>query len=123
MNVSYEKKQRFVEVTWDRPPLNVFDIKLLRELDEALSLCAREVSSDVIVLRGAGERSFSAGVDIRDHTREKVPEMLDVVHGAMRKLLALPQVTIAQVRGLCLGGGCELASCCDFILASEDSSF
>ena len=62
MNVSYEKKQRFVEVTWDRPPLNVFDIKLLRELDEALSLCTREVSSDVIVLRGAGERAFSAGV-------------------------------------------------------------
>jgi cyclohexa-1,5-dienecarbonyl-CoA hydratase len=123
MNVSYEKKQRFVEVTWDRPPLNVFDIKLLRELDEALSLCAREVSSDVIVLRGAGERAFSAGVDIRDHTPEKVPEMLEAVHGVIRKLLALPQVTVAAVRGVCLGGGLEIASSCDLVVASEESSF
>jgi cyclohexa-1,5-dienecarbonyl-CoA hydratase len=75
------------------------------------------------VLRGGGGRAFSAGVDIKDHTREKVPEMLAVVHGVMRKLLAVPQVTIAEIRGVCLGGGCELASCCDFIVASEDSSF
>jgi cyclohexa-1,5-dienecarbonyl-CoA hydratase len=38
-------------------------------------------------------------------------------------MLALPQVTIAGVRGLCLGGGCELASCCDMIVATEDSVF
>ena len=49
--------------------------------------------------------------------------MLEVVHGVMRKLLVLPQVTVALVRGSCLGGGLELASCCDFILASEESSF
>jgi cyclohexa-1,5-dienecarbonyl-CoA hydratase len=92
-------------------------------LDEALSLCAREVSSDVIVLRGAGERAFSAGVDIRDHTPEKVPEMLEAVHGVIRKLLALPQVTVAAVRGVCLGGGLEIASSCDLVVASEESSF
>ncbi|HEY7322920.1 MAG TPA: enoyl-CoA hydratase/isomerase family protein, partial [Candidatus Binatia bacterium] len=78
---------------------------------------------DVIVIEGAGQRAFSAGVDIRDHTRESVPEMLDVVHGVIRKLLAIPQVTVALVRGVCLGGGCELASSCDFVVASEDSSF
>jgi cyclohexa-1,5-dienecarbonyl-CoA hydratase len=49
--------------------------------------------------------------------------MLDVVHGVIRKLLALPQVTIAVVRGVCLGGGCELASSCDLVVASEESSF
>src|SRR6266850_1796223 len=48
--------------------------------------------------------------------REK-PQALD------GKLLALPQVTIAVVRGVCLGGGCELASSCDLVVASEESSF
>jgi cyclohexa-1,5-dienecarbonyl-CoA hydratase len=123
MTVQVKKAGRVMSITWERAPLNVFNITLLREFGSVLDACAAQQDVDVVVLRGAGERSFSAGVDIRDHTREKAPEMLDVVHGAMRKLLALPQVTIAQVQGLCLGGGCELASCCDFILASEDSSF
>jgi enoyl-CoA hydratase/carnithine racemase len=49
--------------------------------------------------------------------------MLDVVHGVIRKLFTVPQVTIAAVQGVCLGGGCELATSCDFVLASEESSF
>jgi cyclohexa-1,5-dienecarbonyl-CoA hydratase len=107
----------------DRAPLNVLNIRLLRDLDAALTACAADSAVDVIVIEGAGQRAFSAGVDIRDHTRESVPEMLDVVHGVIRKLLAIPQVTVAVVRGVCLGGGCELASSCDFVVASEDSSF
>ena len=45
------------------------------------------------------------------------------MHGVIRKLFAVPQITIALVRGVCLGGGCELASSCDFVIASEDSTF
>ena len=123
VGVKVESKERVVHVTLDRPPLNVLDITLLRELDAVLARCAQDSTSDAIVIQGAGQRAFSAGVDIRDHTREKVPEMLDVVHGVIRKLLVLPQVTIARVYGLCLGGGCELASSCDFVIASEDSTF
>jgi len=123
MNVNVDKNDRLQTITWDRPPLNVLDIVLLRELDEILQRCATDASVDVVILQGQGARAFSAGVDIKDHTKEKVPEMLDVVHGVIRKLLALPQVTIAAVRGACLGGGCEVASVCDFIIASEESSF
>src|SRR4051812_40183362 len=123
MNVHVEKSARAATLTIDRPPLNVLDIALLRELDGILTTLANDATLDVVVLRGAGERAFSAGVDIKDHTVAKVPEMLAVVHGAMRKLLALPQVTVAAVRGLCLGGGCELASCCDMVLATDDSQF
>jgi cyclohexa-1,5-dienecarbonyl-CoA hydratase len=123
MSVRVQRAGRLISITLDRPPLNVLDIALLRELDAAMDTCTAEKGVAAVVLRGSGERAFSAGVDIKDHTREKVPEMLEVVHGAMRKLLALPQVTIARVQGLCLGGGCELASCCDFVVASEDSSF
>jgi cyclohexa-1,5-dienecarbonyl-CoA hydratase len=123
LGVKVDSKERVVRITMDRPPLNVLDIALLREFDDVLTACAEDTAADVMVIEGAGQRAFSAGVDIRDHTREKVPEMLDVVHGVIRKLLALPQVTIAVVRGVCLGGGCELASSCDLVVASEESSF
>ena len=123
MAVTCEKFGRLVSIVWDRPPLNVLNLSLLRELDDALSSCAVQTDVDAIVLRGAGERAFSAGVDIRDHTPEKVPEMLNVVHGIIRKLLVLPQVTVAAVRGVCLGGGLEIATSCDLVVASEDSSF
>jgi cyclohexa-1,5-dienecarbonyl-CoA hydratase len=123
MPLSTEKKSRVTVITMDRPPLNVLDIELLGNLDRELSACAADTTTDILILRGAGTRAFSAGVDIRDHTKERVPEMLDIVHKVIRKLLALPQVTIAAVQGVCLGGGCELAACCDFIIASEESSF
>jgi cyclohexa-1,5-dienecarbonyl-CoA hydratase len=123
MAIRSEKKLRSLWLTWDRPPLNVLDITLLRELERTLTDCAADDALDLVVLRGAGQRAFSAGVDINDHTSEKVPEMLDAVHGVIRKLLALPQVTIAAVHGACLGGGLEVASSCDFIVASEDSVF
>jgi cyclohexa-1,5-dienecarbonyl-CoA hydratase len=123
MVVTCEKRDRVRWLTWDRPPLNVLDIALLKELDRQLDDCARDATADVVVLRGAGERAFSAGVDIKDHSTDKVPEMLDVMHGVIRKLLALPQVTVAAVRGVCLGGGCEVASSCDLIVASEQSGF
>jgi cyclohexa-1,5-dienecarbonyl-CoA hydratase len=123
MAVFVEKKDRAIMITIDRPPLNVLDFALLRELGEVLKSCAQDPAADIVVMKGGGERAFSAGVDIKDHTKDKVPEMLEVVHGVMRELLALPQVTVALVRGACLGGGCELASCCDFILASAESSF
>ena len=91
VGLKVENDERVVRITMDRPPLNVLDIPLLRELDAALTACAEDTGTDVMVIQGAGQRAFSAGVDIRDHTRENVPEMLDVVHGVIRKLFAVPQ--------------------------------
>lgn len=122
MAVEVNRDGRCAVISWERPPLNVLNIELLRELDEALSGTAR-TDADVVMIRGAGARAFSAGVDIRDHTPEKVPEMLAVMHGVIRKLASLPQVSIAAVQGLCLGGGLEVASSCDFVVASEESEF
>lgn len=123
MGVTAVKSGRSISITWERPPLNVFDLALLHEMDQALAACAGDSEADVVVFQGAGTRAFSAGVDVRDHTRQKVPEMLEAVHGVIRKMLALPQVTVAAVRGLCLGGGCEIASSCDLIIAAEDGAF
>jgi len=123
MSILLEKKERTALITLERPPLNVLNLSMLRELQTALDSVGRDEALDFLIIRGGGERAFSAGVDIKDHSRDKVPEMLRVVHGVIRSLLSLPQITIALVRGACLGGGCELASACDFILASEDSFF
>jgi cyclohexa-1,5-dienecarbonyl-CoA hydratase len=123
MNIQLQKEDRTAFITLERPPLNVLDLSMLGELREAVDSVKGDDGVDFLVLRGSGGRAFSAGVDVKDHTREKVPEMLETVHGVIRALLALPQITIAVVRGVCLGGGCELASCCDLIVASEDSFF
>jgi cyclohexa-1,5-dienecarbonyl-CoA hydratase len=123
MSAQFEKKERVAFVRLDRPPLHVLDLALLRELGQILTSCAEDATADIVVLQGTGERAFSAGVDIGDHTPDKAAGMLEVVHGVIRQLLSLPQVTVALVRGVCFGGGCELASCCDLLLASEDSSF
>lgn len=123
MSILLEKRDDTAFLTLDRPPLNVLDLPALRQLQAALDSLRADEAVDFLVIRGGGERAFSAGVDVKDHTRDKVPEMLEVVHGAIRTLLSLPQITIAQVRGACLGGGCEIAGSCDFILASEKSFF
>ncbi len=123
MSVNVDKKDRLLTITWDKPPLNVLDIVLLRELDAILCDCAADSAVDVIVLRGQGAKAFSAGVDIKDHTKAQVPEMLKVVHGVIRKIVSAPQVIIAAVRGACLGGACEIASVCDFVVASDSSVF
>ena len=123
MTLKVEKHERVARITMDRPPLNVLNIPMLQELDRVLTSCTEDTTIDVLVIQGGGQRAFSAGVDIRDHTREQAAEMLEVVHGVIRKLLSMPQVTIALVQGVCLGGGCEVASSCDLIVASADSSF
>jgi cyclohexa-1,5-dienecarbonyl-CoA hydratase len=110
-------------VVIDRPPLNVLNLALLRELRQTLDQVDRDDTVELVEISGAGDRAFSAGVDVKDHTRSQVPEMLDLVHGVIRKLMSLRQPTIAVVDGVCLGGGCELASSCDLVLASEESLF
>ncbi len=119
-----------VELTWgdrqatlvlDRPPLNILDLDALADLAAGVTRLSARPELQLVVIRGRGERAFSAGVAIGDHTPERVAPMLDRFHGALRGLLALDAVTLAVVRGHCLGGGLELALTCDLVLASDDS--
>jgi cyclohexa-1,5-dienecarbonyl-CoA hydratase len=123
MNIVLTKEDRAAFITLQRPPLNILNLAMLRELSQAVNSIRDDEEVDFLVLRGSGGRAFSAGVDVNDHTRAKVPEMLEAVHSVIRKLLLLHQVTIAVVQGACLGGGCELASSCDLVIASEESFF
>ncbi len=114
---------RRATLTLDRPPLNILDTPSLEEISACLDELARDTALQLLVVRGAGTRAFSAGVAVEDHTRDKIAGSLRVFHEVLRKLAALPAISIAAVTGHCLGGGMELAAACDFVLATRDSSF
>ncbi|MGH7725713.1 MAG: enoyl-CoA hydratase/isomerase family protein [Candidatus Eiseniibacteriota bacterium] len=121
--VRLEVKAGAAHVTIDRPPLNVLDIPTNRALASTLrSLRARD-DVKVVVLAGAGTRAFSAGVEVRDHTPERIEDMLDAFHDVFAALANLNRLTVAAVRGLALGGGCELVAFCDVTIAEESAVF
>jgi cyclohexa-1,5-dienecarbonyl-CoA hydratase len=108
-------------ITLNRPPLNVMHILMMAELNTALEgLRAGNIAA--LVFRANG-KAFSAGVDVSDHTAEKVGEMIAQFHGIFRRLAATDALTIAAVQGAALGGGCELATFCDIVLASDRAKF
>jgi len=121
--VRLHRDGRVATLTIDRPPLNILDIPTIDRLGEAIAELAADPELLVIVLRGAGERAFSAGVAVQDHTPDRVGPMLDSLHGTIRRLWDLDAITLAAVQGHCLGGGMELAMACDLVIATDDARF
>ncbi len=113
---------RVATIVLDRPPLNILDLETIERLDAALASLA-DPDLQLVLVRGAGARAFSAGVAVQDHTADRIAAMLAGLHGAVRRLDALPAVTIAAIHGHCLGGGMELALACDLVLAADDARF
>jgi cyclohexa-1,5-dienecarbonyl-CoA hydratase len=122
-SIHLHREPRVATLTIDRPPLNILDIPTIDRLGEAVAELAADPELLVIVLRGAGERAFSAGVAVQDHTPDRVGPMLDSLHGTIRRLRDLDAITIAAVQGHCLGGGMELAMACDLVVATDDARF
>jgi cyclohexa-1,5-dienecarbonyl-CoA hydratase len=108
-------------VTLNDPPLNIMDIAMLEELRDALG----RVKNDrhALIIAANGGKTFSAGASVQDHIGDRVVTMLQCFHDCFRILARLDIVTVAVVNGAALGGGCELALACDFILASDRSKF
>jgi len=109
-------------VTMNRSPLNVLHIPMMAEFNAVLQPLVDDANLAALVLRASG-KAFCAGVDVADHTADKVGEMMRQFHGIFRKLAATDALTIAVVQGAALGGGCELATFCDIVLASERAKF
>lgn len=121
--VTTRRQDAALWITLARPPLNILDVPTIRALAAALDGLEAERAVKAVVLRSALDGTFSAGADVGDHTRERAPQMLEAFHGLIRRLVALPQTTVAAVDGRCLGGGGELALSCDVVFATARSTF
>jgi enoyl-CoA hydratase len=107
--------------------LNALSNTLIQELGKALD--AFEADNDIgcVVLTG-NERAFAAGADINDMKEAQYVELFltDFPHGpgfGWRSLYTMRKPVIAAVAGFCLGGGCEMAMACDFIIAADNAKF
>ena len=122
-NVIYEKDDGVAKITINRPPFNILNVETLKEISKTLEVVGKDGGIKVLVVTGAGEKAFSAGVEIKDHLPDAIEETLEAFHRVFHLLAELNKPTVAAVRGFAYGGGCELASACDIVLASEDAQF
>ncbi|MEO8633234.1 MAG: enoyl-CoA hydratase/isomerase family protein [Chloroflexota bacterium] len=122
MAVRLEKQDAIGHIVLDRPPANSYDRAFVDELDAAIEEARRDEGVRAIVVRSASEKFFSAGADIAVFATSDLDAQRAFVARAnetMTKFEATPKVVIAAINGHCLGGGLEIALCCDFRIAAE----
>jgi cyclohexa-1,5-dienecarbonyl-CoA hydratase len=116
-----EEKDMIGRIILNKPPLNILNIEMMKEINNALKEFI-DKNLKVLILNANG-KAFSAGVDVSDHTKDKVEEMINVFHEIFTNLHKINAPTVALVNGAALGGGCEVATFCDIVIASEKSKF
>lgn len=109
------------EIQIDNPPLNLLTVGIVGELTAAVGAVADRDDVRAVLLTAAGERAFCAGSDMKEFAAVRpiaLREKLFPEHQLLRQLAGLPMPTIAVMEGAALGGGLELAVCCDLRVAS-----
>jgi enoyl-CoA hydratase len=119
-----ENRDRVALVTLNRPgALNALNAQLIRELNHALDQIERNPDIGCVVLTGSA-KAFAAGADIKEMAQLNYPQIyLDDLFSESDRVAARRKPIIAAVAGFALGGGCELALMCDFILAADNARF
>ena len=124
--VSIARRDAVALVTIDNPPMNALSAALLDELEAEIDALDRDGDVRVIVVRGAGDRAFVAGADIKEFPalRESASEG-GSARGIQRlghRMDAADTPFVAAIHGYCLGGGLELAMCCDVRVCADDAT-
>ncbi len=123
--ISTEQDGYVATVTIDHPPVNALSAPLLEELEAEIERLDSDAGVRAIVLRGAGERAFVAGADISEFPALRAATEEGGSARGIQKLGARMDAAhtpfVAAIHGFCLGGGLELAMCCDIRVASEDA--
>jgi cyclohexa-1,5-dienecarbonyl-CoA hydratase len=121
MKIAFTAEAHAYRITLSDPPLHILDIAMLEELRDAIARVAND--RHALIIDATGDNAFSAGASVQDHLGDRVATMLARFHECFRILARLDLVTVALVRGAALGGGCELAMACDFVLAADNARF
>jgi enoyl-CoA hydratase len=124
-NIKLEKKNKIAYVTIDRPKvLNALNMQTMEELRDIFHDLKSDKEVRVVILTGAGEKSFVAGADINELQKNNPVEAKEYTHkgqGVLNLIENLGKPVIACINGFALGGGCELALACTMRLASENA--
>ncbi|MBZ5700065.1 MAG: enoyl-CoA hydratase/isomerase family protein [Acidobacteriia bacterium] len=122
-NLLYEKRDQIGFITFNRPKvLNALNRKTMEELSHILATAREDHDVRVLILTGAGEKSFVAGADIGElaiQTPVGAKEKALFGQGVLHQLETMGKPSIAAINGFALGGGCELALACSIRLASK----
>lgn len=116
--ISFDIQSGVATLTINHPPVNVINMPVLEQLENALGKLSGDDSVRALILRAEG-KMFSAGADVADHTADKVGKMIPLFDRVYRALADFPVPTFAAVHGHALGGGCELVLCCDLAVMAE----
>jgi cyclohexa-1,5-dienecarbonyl-CoA hydratase len=109
-------------ITLANPPLNVLTTDMLNELADTVAAVRSDAQAKVVLLTGEGPRAFCAGVDVADHTPERVGAMMRAFARAVSAILDAEVPVIAALNGAALGGGFEIALACDIVVARGEIS-
>lgn len=124
--IQVSKENEVATITLNRPPMNPLNSQIFKELTQAADELESDASVRAIIITGAGNKAFAAGADVTEMaalTPVEVYSFCQVSRVAFEKIESLSKPVIAAISGLALGGGCELALCCDFRLAADTAKF
>lgn len=122
MAVDFSVDQGVGILSLNRPPANAYDWQMLKDLADTVRRVREDGDVRVVVVRSALPRFFCSGADIstlKDSNRAQFANFLTVAHETVDQITRTPKIFIAEIAGHCLGGGLELALCCDFRFASS----
>ena len=123
----YEKANGIAKITLNRPDkLNALNSTVYKELYDAFESAENDAEVRVIVLTGSGDRAFAAGSDVAEMQNmgpQEIQKFMSTIRKTSDFIYNLTKPTIAAIHGYTLGGGCELAMCCDLRIASEKAKF